>query len=401
MALTTSRISCHGLRTVFLRQSTCDGLPRIVGGVIRTQIATLKATHGEKYPYAEPYPYWKKPYNLRAAWFDRTAPRLNENSKVIVVEGNVGVGKAEFAKNLAREFDLKFIGPTLDSRCFTGNDYRFDVRALDPLLPEGAKSYDIKKFLSDKHPEKGTIGRLMLTWFEEKFFDYADALNHVLSTGQGVVMVRSVYSDSVFMDALRRMGYITAPFVQYFTEYRNDSICELLKPHMTIYLDAPISVVRERINKRKDPREIGSKVLSDKYLQTIADVYRDKFLPLMRKSGEVVEIDWTEKGTEADLDVIAEELQSYKLEPEDNEDQKFADWSRMVDDDWIALRTFMVDKDAQKALFIKPVPWDCPEVIFSQSDAEVYNRVVLKHPVWQFQPGWTPALGDSTLFKLG
>jgi NADH dehydrogenase (ubiquinone) 1 alpha subcomplex subunit 10 len=401
MALTTSRVGCHGLKTVLLRQSTYDGLPRIMGGIIKTQVATLKATHGEKYPYAEPYPYWKKSFNLKAAWFDKTANRLNENSKVIVVEGNVGVGKKEFAKRLAREFDLKYFGPTLDSRCFTGNDYGFDVRKLDHLLPEGARSYDLQKFLADKHPEKGTVGRLLLTWYEMKFFDYTDAIKHVLNTGQGVVMVRSVYSDIVFVDALRRMGYITAPFVRYYLDYRNDTLCELLKPHMTIYLDAPISVIRERINQRKDPREVGSKVLSDKYLQAIADMYRDRFLPLMRKSGEVVEIDWTEQGTEMDMDVIAEELQAYKLEPEDNEDVKFADWSRMVDDDWTYLRTFMEDRDAHKAMFIKPVAWDCPEVIFTQSDAEAYNRIVLKHPVWQFQPGWTPALGDKTLFKFG
>jgi len=401
MALTTSRIGCCGLKTVLLRQSACDGVPRSIGGAVQIQVATLKATHGEKYPYAEPYPYWKKPFNLRAAWFDKTAARLNENSKVIVVEGNIAVGKAEFAKHLSREFDLKYVGPTLDSRCFTGNDYRFDVRALDHLLPEGARSYDLKKFLTDKHPEKGTVGRLLLSWFEMKFYDYTDALKHVLNTGQGVVMVRSAYSDLVFVDALKRMGYVSAPFVQYYMDYRNDSICELMKPHMTIYLDAPVSVIKERINKRKDPREIGSKVLSDKYLQTISDVYRDKFLPLMRKSGEVVEIDWTEKGTEADMDVIAEELQSYKLEPEDNEDVKFADWSRMVDDDYTHLRTFMADREGQKALFIKPVPWDCPEICFTQSEAEVYNQIVAKHPVWQYKPGWTPALGDKTLFKFG
>jgi len=272
---------------------------------------------------------------------------------------------------------------------------------LDPMLPEGARAYDLKKFLTDKHPEKGSVGRLILPWIELKYYDYTDALKHVLSTGQGVVMVRSVYSDSVFVDAMRRMGYVTAPFVKYYNEYRNDSICELLKPHMTIYLDAPVSVCRERINQRKDPVEMNSKVLSDKYLQSIADVYRDKFLPLMRKSGDVVEIDWTEKGTEMDMDVIAEELQSYKLEPEDNEDPKFADWSRMVEDDYIYLRTFLEDRGAHRALFIKGVPWDCPEVCYSQSDAEAYNTIVLKHPVNQFMPGWTPALGDKTLFKLG
>jgi NADH dehydrogenase (ubiquinone) 1 alpha subcomplex subunit 10 len=392
--------SC-GVRTILLRPCTVEGLPRVLGGTGVVQIATLKATHGEKYPYAEPYPYWKKPYNVFARFFDKSIPRYNENTKVIVVEGNVAVGKKEFAQHLAREFDLKYIGPTTDSRIFTCNDYNWDQRELDPMLPEGAKGYDLKRFYADKHPEKGTVGRLLLAWLEFKFYDYCFALKHVLNTGQGVVMVRSVYSDIVFVDALRRMGYVTAPFVQYYNAVRDSSICELLKPHMTIYLDSPINVIRDRITQRNDPREVGSKVLSDKYLQAIADVYRDKFLPKMKQSGEVVEIDWTEKGTDVDMDVIAEELQLYNLEQQDNEDSKFADWSRMVEDDWMTLRMFVENEEEQNSLFITPLPWDCPEVMFTADDATAYHRIASEHPVWKYKQGWAPTLGHGTLFKIG
>jgi NADH dehydrogenase (ubiquinone) 1 alpha subcomplex subunit 10 len=399
-ALTATRSGCTGLKHV-LRHSPVECLPKVLGGTTTIHIATLKATYGEKYPYSEPFPYWKKKYGLSAMFFDRTIPRLNENSKVLVVEGNIGVGKAEFAQRLAKEFDLKFIGPSSDTAIYTGNDYKFDVRALDPLLPEATRSYDLKRFLSDKHPEKGTVGRMMLEWYPFKFFEYAEALKHVVSTGQGVVMVRSVFSDLVFVDAMRRMGYVKAPFVKYYNEFRDNSICELLKPHMTIYLDAPVSVIRERINQRKNPVETGSKVLSDAYLQAIADVYRDKFLPKMRESGEVVEIDWTEKGTDQDMDVIAEELQLYKLEPEDNEDAKFADWSRLVEDDWNKLRSFLSSKDAQLHLFVRPLPYDSPEVLFTQDDAAAYSRIIAQHPVWAEKRGWSPRLGHNTMFKLG
>jgi len=121
----------------------------------------------------------------------------------------------------------------------------------------------------------------------------------------------------------------------------------------------------------------------------------------MRKSCEVVEIDWTEKGTDMDMDVIAEELQTYKLVPEDNEDTKFEDWSRLVDDDWIYQRTFLDDRTSHLGLFAKPIPWDCPEVCISDTDGEVYEQVVGKHPLIHYKPGWAPAFGHKTMFKFG
>jgi len=169
---------------------------------------------------------------------------------------------------------------------------------------------------------------------------------------------------------------------------------------MTIYLDAPISTVREPINARKDPREVGSKILTDKYLQTIADIYQDKFLPLMKQSGEVVEIDWKEKATEMDMDNIAEELQLCELQAEDSEDTKYADWSRMDEEDWTKIRLMMDDRDALLGLFVAPMPFDCPEVMFTQDDAAVYERIVKDHPIYKYAPGWAPSLGQKTLFKF-
>jgi len=46
------------------------------------------------------------------------------------------------------------------------------------------RSYDLAKFYADKHPEKGTVGKLQLTWYDHKFLDYANALKHVLNTGK-------------------------------------------------------------------------------------------------------------------------------------------------------------------------------------------------------------------------
>jgi len=41
-----------------------------------------------------------------------------------------------------------------------------------------------------------------------KFEQYVDALAHVLNTGEGVVLERSVYSDPAFVEAMHRCGYM-------------------------------------------------------------------------------------------------------------------------------------------------------------------------------------------------
>jgi len=101
------------------------------------------------------------------------------------VEGNIGVGKTEFAKRLAHHFDLKYFPPTREKQCYVlpSTDYHFDFRGFDPLLPEGVQSYDLKKFYSDPHPENGLVGRLQLLWYRERFMDYLLALRHLANTG--------------------------------------------------------------------------------------------------------------------------------------------------------------------------------------------------------------------------
>lgn len=51
----------------------------------KIQVATLKATYGDKYPYAKPYPYKERPVNTLVSAYEKTIHRLNENSKVLIL----------------------------------------------------------------------------------------------------------------------------------------------------------------------------------------------------------------------------------------------------------------------------------------------------------------------------
>ncbi len=154
-----------------------------MAAVAPIQVATLKATWGEKYPYLPPYPYETKKYNLIREFLDNTSKRLNENSKIIVVEGNVACGKNDFAKRLAKSFDLMYVEPIMDDDCFILQENGFDVRDLNELLPKSAQFYDLQKFYSDPNPKSGVVGRLQLIWYKEKYEIYCKALQHMLSTG--------------------------------------------------------------------------------------------------------------------------------------------------------------------------------------------------------------------------
>lgn len=73
---------------------------------------------------------------------------------------------------------------------------------------------------------------------------YVDALAHVLSTGQGVVLDRSCFSDFVFVEAMQKSDYISRAARSVYYDIRKNTITELLKPHLVIYLDVPVETVK-------------------------------------------------------------------------------------------------------------------------------------------------------------
>ena len=74
-----------------------------------------------------PWPYETVRYTLWDTLWDRTPERFDENSRIIVVDGNIGVGKSYLAKKLAEELDmLLFPEPTMDFMYI--DDTGFDLR---------------------------------------------------------------------------------------------------------------------------------------------------------------------------------------------------------------------------------------------------------------------------------
>lgn len=139
-----------------------------------------------------------------------------------------------------------------------------------------------------------------------RYSQYIDALAHVLSTGQGVVLDRSVYSDYVFTEAMYQSNYISKTVRSVYYDIKENSISQLMKPHLVIYLDVPVDTVRQRINERKIDYEVNSKALTDKYLQDIDSVYKQKFLKEVSIASELLVYDWSAGG---ETEVVVEDIE--------------------------------------------------------------------------------------------
>lgn len=70
--------------------------------------------------------------------------------------------------------------------------------------------------------------------------DHIDALAHLFSTGQGVIVERSPFSDFVFNEALFRCGCITKESYNGIQESYVSGNFNLYRPHLVIYLDVPV-----------------------------------------------------------------------------------------------------------------------------------------------------------------
>lgn len=173
---------------------------------IRT-IVSLR-NQDESFIRPAPFDYKRKRYtkvHMKFDFLDSTHIRMNPNSKIVVVEGNMGSGKAALASKLADAFGWHYMAePRIED--YYINDAGFDYRTLNKYIHPMLAAIDEKMFYEDpKHP---AVSWLKVFFYRQRYAQYIDALIHLLSTGQGVVLERSPFSDFVFADAMFKTGWL-------------------------------------------------------------------------------------------------------------------------------------------------------------------------------------------------
>uniref|UniRef100_UPI0025413550 NADH dehydrogenase [ubiquinone] 1 alpha subcomplex subunit 10, mitochondrial n=1 Tax=Euleptes europaea TaxID=460621 RepID=UPI0025413550 len=307
---------------------------------------------------------------------ERTTKRFNEFSKVFTVDGNLRSGKGKLAQHIAEKLNMRYFPEA-------------DIHYLDRVTGDGSildskfnGNCSLETFYNDpKHPN-GNSYRLQAWLYCNRLLQYGDALEHLLATGQGVVLERSPYSDFVFLDAMFKQGYIQKRCVEHYGKIKHLSICEVLPPHLVIYVDVPVPEVMKRIEEKGKPYE---KKVSPAYLQSIEDSYKKSFLPEISETSEVLQYTASEA---EEMDIVIEDIECQKFDKEP--------WIEQNDVSLHHLRKLVEDK----ITLLRPlsVPFYIPEITLGGLDLDKAYHQYRALPGRKYAFGYNADVGDKWIW---
>ncbi|XP_059224100.1 NADH dehydrogenase [ubiquinone] 1 alpha subcomplex subunit 10, mitochondrial [Stomoxys calcitrans] len=341
----------------------------------------------------KPFPYKEKEYNVIQTMLDKTTKRLNENSKIICVEGPIAAGKSKFAKELADELEMLYV-PEANMDMLYINAYGYDMRQLDPEMPESCRSFDTVNFC--KEPNHRLTASYQIQMYKLRFEQYVDALAHLLSTGQGVVLDRSCYSDFVFLETMFRHGYVSRGARSVYYEIRGNTLPLLLRPHLVIYLDMPVDAVKQRIKARNNDYEVKSPVFTDAYLRDMENTYKQQYLKDIATHAELLIYDWTAGG---ETEVVVEDIERIDFEVfnEDPMEKKMKDWRFPNEGEWCEARFNYTCCKPDLMNYFNVPRFDVPELLRDPESGKKWRDIWFNAPGMKYRPGYNEDMGDTGL----
>ncbi|KAL0227521.1 hypothetical protein RCL1_003665 [Eukaryota sp. TZLM3-RCL] len=198
--------------------------------------------------------------------------------KIIILEGNIAAGKSTLAKSL---------GAILNARVF------FEPTVTNPYL---------EKFY--ENPTKYAL-KMQLYLLRQRYNTYLSALKHTISTGQHVILDRSIYSDLVFAITNVQQGNIDDKGYALYQKVRQEYLRNIPIPDVTLFLNTCPRTCFKRVAMRA--RTCETTIPLD-YLTDLHNNYID-FVQMMGEAGSTVcEIPWDNFG---DSRVVCDLLKSY------------------------------------------------------------------------------------------
>uniref|UniRef100_A0A8C7XR28 NADH dehydrogenase [ubiquinone] 1 alpha subcomplex subunit 10, mitochondrial n=1 Tax=Oryzias sinensis TaxID=183150 RepID=A0A8C7XR28_9TELE len=307
---------------------------------------------------------------------ERTTPRLTQSSKIISVDGNLASGKGALAQKLADKLGMLYM-PEAD------NFYLDKMSGeAEPLPLDFNGMCSLEKFYTDPKAVDGNSYRLQMWMYAMRLLQYSDAIEHLLSTGQGVILERSPFSDMVFLDAMFKQGYIRKECVQHYDEIKNISICEFLPPHLVVYVDSPAEEVQKKL------RQSGKPYLQNvplEYLKSIEESYKKTFLPEIREKAEVLTYDATEA---QDVERVVEDIEYLKFEK--------GPWLEQDDVSYHHMR--MLAEDKHRVATLTHIPRFLPEITIGAHDYDEKYYAYRALPGKKYAPGYNEDVGDKLIW---
>lgn len=318
---------------------------------------------------------------LRYGWWayalgERTSPRLKENSKIFCVDGNLASGKGALAQKLAERLGMLYMPEP-------------DVHYLDKMTKEKVPldsafngNCSLEKFYTDPRAADGNSYRLQSWMYLMRLLQYSNAVEHLLTTGQGVILERSPFSDMVFLEAMFNQGYIRKQCVDHYNEIKSISLCEFWAPHLVIYVDCPAEEVQQKLNASGKPYLQN---VSLPYLQSIETAYKKMFLP---KIGEEAEVLVYDSAKSQDIEKIAEDIEYLKFEK--------GPWLEQDDVTYHHMRIFVEDK--QKVANMTCIPRYLPEITIGAHEFDQNYYAFRSLPGKRYAEGYNEDAGDKGIW---
>ncbi|XP_072253687.1 NADH dehydrogenase [ubiquinone] 1 alpha subcomplex subunit 10, mitochondrial [Leuresthes tenuis] len=319
--------------------------------------------------------------SLRYGWWayalgERTTPRLGQYSKIISVDGNLASGKGALAQKLADKLGMLYM-PEPDT-------FYLDKMTgeKEPLPVDFNGMCSLEKFYTDPKVADGNSYRLQLWMYIMRLLQYSDAIEHMLTTGQGVILERSPFSDMVFLDAMFKQGYIRKECVQHYNEIKNISVCEFLPPHLVIYVDLPAEEVQKKL-KQSGKSHLQNVPLQ--YLKGIEDSYKKSFLPKIRETSELLAYNATQA---QDVERVVEDIEYLKFEK--------GPWLEQDDVSYHHMRILVEDK--QRVATLTHIPKFLPEITIGAHDYDEKYYAYRSLPGKKYAPGYNEDVGDKHIW---
>ncbi|KRY92446.1 NADH dehydrogenase [ubiquinone] 1 alpha subcomplex subunit 10, mitochondrial [Trichinella pseudospiralis] len=346
-----------------------------------------------------PWPYKERGYRWWHQYIDGTTKRLDENSRLIVVEGNIGSGKGKFSRELAEMLGFHYI-PAVNLDDIFVDSYGVDRRHFYHLLPESCRFFDAKLFY--ENPRHKNVANFQYMMFYSKVENYLNSLAHLMNTGQGVVTERIAHSDFVFVKAMHEQGFLSddctkwsvcfvALFLllvrsvilvyDYYFKLRKHILATIpLFPHLVIYLDCP-------------PWENNGKVIDFSYLETIENGYKE-YLKQADDESVIMVYDWENSGEVA---LVVEDIEKVDLDTyEWHKNNKFEGWHNIASEVWWCYRRWQYTSKVSIMRHFCTMPcWDVPEMLIHPDDHGLLTWVAENVITGKYSSGYNTEKGDS------